>query len=126
MWRAIAVFTSGLIISACGGGIGSYEEGIDAYAEVMEEMISVLEDVTDEDSANQAAGKIEALGNRLAEITAQVGELPRPNAKEMQEISKKQRAKMQTIQQTAAAQMMKLAEYPALTQAWMRAMENMM
>lgn len=126
MWRVITVITSGLIISACGGGIGSYEEGMEAYADVMEEMVSVLEDVTDESSAQKAAGKIEKLGNRLAEITTQVTDLPRPDAKEMQEIAKKQRAEMQAFQQNAAAQMMKLVQYPVLQEAWMSAMENMM
>ena len=126
MWRVITVITSGLIISACGGGIGSYEEGMEAYADVMEEMVSVLEDVTDESSAQKAAGKIEKLGNRLAEITTQVRDLPRPDAKEMQEIAKKQRTEMQAFQQNAAAQMMKLVQYPVLQEAWMSAMENMM
>lgn len=125
MWRVITLIASGLLISACGGGIGSYEEGIEAQAEVMLEMVSVLEDVDDESSAKKAAGKIESLGERLAEISSQVRELPRPDAKEMQDIAKKQRAEMQAFQQNAAAQMMKLAEYPVLTDAWMRAMENM-
>jgi hypothetical protein len=125
MWRILIVIASGLLISACGGGIGSYEEGMEAQSEIMLEMVSVLEDVDDASSAKKAAGKIESLGKRLAEISAQVAELPRPNAKEMQDLAKKQRAEMQAFQQNAAAQMMKLAEYPVLTDAWMRAMENM-
>jgi len=126
MWRATAVITSGLLISACGGGINSYEDGMEAYADVMEEMVGVLEDVTDEASADKAADKIEALGNRLADIATQVAELPRPDAKEIQEIAEKQRSRMLAFQQDAAEQMMKMAQYPVLQQAWMRAMENMM
>lgn len=125
MWRTISVITLGLTIFGCGGGISSYEDGFDAYAEAMKEMVGVLEDVTDESSANKAAGKIEDLGNRLADITAQMADLPRPDAKEMQEIAKKQRAEMQAFQQDAATQMMKMAEYPVLLEAWMRAMEKM-
>jgi len=125
MWRAILVITLGLGLSACGGGIGSYEDGMDAYAEVMEEMVDVLEGVTDESSAEKAAGKIEKLGNRLAEITAQVAELPPPSSAEMQALAERQREKMQSFQQNAATQMMKMAQYPALMDAWMRAMENM-
>lgn len=125
MRRVIPMVAFGLLIAACGGGIDTYEEGMEAYAEVMEEMLSVLEDVTDESSAEKAAGKIEALGNRLADITTQIADLPQPDAKEMQEMAEKQRAKMQDFQQGAPAQMMKMAQYPVLLDAWMRAMENM-
>ena len=124
MLRVITLISFGLIISACGGGIDSYEEGITAQAELMQEMISVLEDVTDEASANRAAGKIESIGGRMGEIAKQVSELPRPNAKEMQEIAKMQRKEMQAFQQNTVAQMMKLAQYPVLQEAWMSAMEN--
>jgi len=125
MRRIITMLALGLIISACGGGISTYEEGMNAYADVMEEMVGVLDSVTDKSSAENAAGKIEALGNRLGKITSQLADLPRPDAKEMQELAKNQRARMQDVQQDAAAQMMKVAEYPVLLDAWMRAMENM-
>lgn len=125
MWRIITVIASGLLISACGGGIGSYEDGIKAQAEVMQDMVSVLEDVDDESSAEKAASKIEALGNRLAEISKQVMELPPPDDDELQDIMTAQLKEMQRFQQDSAAQMMKLAEYPVLMDAWMRAMENM-
>ncbi len=90
----------------------------------MHDMISVLRDVDDESSAEKAAGKIEALGERLAEISSQLAELPRPDANEMLDIAQKQRGDMQAFQQDAATQMMKLAQYPVLMDAWMRAMEN--
>ncbi len=124
MLRVIILMSFGLIISACGGGIDSYEEGLEAQAELMQEMISVLEDVTDEASAKKAAGKIESIGGRMQDIAMQVAELPKPNAKEMQEIAKKQRKEMEAFQQNAMAQMMKLAQYPVLQDAWMSAMEN--
>lgn len=119
------MIASCLLISACGGGISSYEEGIEAQAEVMLEMVSVLEGVDDDASAKKAAGKIESLGERLAEISSQVRELPRPNAKEMQDIAMKQREEMQAFQQDSAMQMMKLVQYPVLQEAWMNAMEGM-
>lgn len=125
MRKVIALATFSLLIAACGGGIDSYEEGMDAYSELMQEMVGVLEDVDDESSAEKAAAKIEKLGDRMAEITAQVAELPRPNAQEMQELANSQMANMQAFQQDAAAQMMKMAEYPVLMEAWMRAMSKM-
>lgn len=126
MWRVTAVIASALLISACGGGgIDSYEEATEAYADVMKEMMNVLEDVTDESSAEKAAGKIENLGNRLAEITKQVEDLPQPSAAEMQKIAEKQIGEMQAFQQDAVVQMMKIAQYPVLQDAWLSAMENM-
>lgn len=125
MRHLITLIGLGLLLSACGGGIGSYEDGIEAQADVMQEMVDVLEGVDDESSAKKAAGEIEDLGNRLAEIAGQMRELPRPDASEMQDIMRKQQAEMQAFQQSSAAQMMKLVQYPVLTEAWMRAMENM-
>ncbi len=124
MWRLVSVIASALLITACGGGIGSWEEGIEAQSEIMHDMISVLRDVDDESSAEKAAGKIEALGERLAEISSQLAELPRPDTNEMLDIAQKQRGDMQAFQQDAATQMMKLAQYPVLMDAWMRAMEK--
>lgn len=121
----ITVAFASLLVAACSGGIGSYEEGVEASAEVMQEMMGVLEGVTDEASAKNAAGKIESLGNRLGEISKQMAELPRPSASEMQAIAKKQMAEMRSFQQDASVQMMKMMQYPVLQEAWMRAMENM-
>jgi hypothetical protein len=81
--------------------------------------------VKDEASAKAAAGKIEALGTRMGEIAKQMAELPRPSDAELQEVAKEQSAKVREFQQDAAEQMMKIAQYPDLQQAWMRAMENM-
>lgn len=125
MRLSIALATCGLFVAACGGGIDSFEEGTDAYVEVMQEMVSVLEDVDDESSAETAAAKIEKLGDRLTEIKAQMDKLPRPTAEEIQKMAEKQRASQQAFQQDAAAQMMKMAQYPVLMEAWMRAMGNM-
>lgn len=106
------------------GGIDSYADAVDAQAEIMNEMISVLEGVTDEESANDAAGEIEALGTRLAEVASLIPDLPRPSMEELEEIGQQQRAQGREFQNKAAAQMMKLAEYPSLADAWTRAMSK--
>ena len=113
-----------LLCAACSGGISSYEDAIEAQAGIMEEMVTLLEGVTDKDSAADAASEIEALGNRLGEIAVQVKDLPQPTMEEMQEIAKKQSMKRKDFQQKAVPQMMKLAEYKALSDAWTRAMFN--
>lgn len=125
MWRTTAIIATGFLVASCGSGIGSYEEGMEAQAELMEEMISVLKGVDDEASAKKAATRIEEIGAKMAEVANQIKELPRPNAKEMQELADKQRARMQSLQQDAAEQMMKIAQYPVLQDAWMNAMRDM-
>ncbi len=125
MKQLFFVASLALLCNACGGGIDSYSEGARAQADIMREMIEVLEDVDDEDSAEDAAGEIEALGVRLREISIQVSELPRPSAEEMQAIIREQSESQREIQLKTAEQMMKLAQYESLTNAWTRAMSNM-
>ena len=126
MRRMATLMVVGLMLSACGGGgIDSYEEGMEAQADLMEEMISVLKGVEDEDSANEAAARIEEIGGKMADIANRVSALPRPDAEEMQELADKQRDRMRSIQQDATEQMMKMAQYPVLRDAWMKAMRDM-
>ena len=125
MWRVIFLVIVGLQCIACSGGISSYEEGVEAQSEVMEEMLGILEGVTDEASAEAASSEIEALGNRLAEIAKQFLELPEPTVEEIQEIGRQQQARQQEFQNKALPQMMKLAQYKSLSDAWTRALMNM-
>ena len=125
MWRVIFLAIVGLQCIACSGGISSYEEGVEAQSEVMEEMLSILEGVTDEASAEAASSEIEALGNRLADIAQQFQELPEPTAGEIQEMQRRQQARQQDFQNRAVPQMMKLAQYKSLSDAWTRALMNM-
>jgi hypothetical protein len=126
MWRVLTVTAvAAMCVSCGGGGISSYEDGMAAQVEIMEEMVDVLEGVTDEASAEEAATKIEALGGRIGEVIAQLEELPTPTMEEMQEIAHKYADQGQEFQQRAASQMMKLAEYESLSEAWQRAMANM-
>jgi hypothetical protein len=125
MRRIAALMIVGLMLSSCGGGIDSYEDGMEAQADLMEEMIGVLKGVDDEDSAQKAAARIEEIGGKMAEIANRIAELPRPDAKEMQELAEKQRNRMRSIQQDATEQMTKIAQYPVLRDAWMNAMRDM-
>ena len=125
MWRAILTAIFVMQCLACSGGISSFEEGVEAQSEIMDEMISILEGVSDEASAEMATGRIEALGNRFAEIAEQLQKLPQPTAEEMHEITRRQHAQQQDFQKRAFPQMMKLARYQSLSEAWTRAMANM-
>ena len=123
MWRTLTIVSVALVCASC-GGVDSYEDAVNAQTDIMAEMLEVLEGVDDEASAEKAAGKIEALGTQLAEIAKQMQEMPRPSMEELQEIGQKQRARTQEFQEKAVPQMMKLAQYPALREAWMRAFQN--
>jgi hypothetical protein len=125
MWRILIVTIVGLLCTGCSGGISSYEDGIEAQAEIMKEMVSVLEGVTDQESANTASAEIEALGDRLAKVTAQVNRLPQPTPEEMQEIAQKQSAQQEELQRNAVSQMMKLDQYESLHKAWTHALAEM-
>ena len=128
MWRILGIVCWGLIVAACGGDSGSidsYEAGVEAHTQFMTEMVKVLEGVTDEASANKAAAEIEELGGRLASISAQMAKLPRPDAAEVEKLAKQRRAEGMAFQERAAAQIEKLAQYPALLEAWTRAMDTM-
>lgn len=126
MRRFLMATVVGLMCASCGGGgISSYEDGMEAQVKIMEEMVDVLEGVTDEASAEKASSEIEALGSRIGDVIAQLQELPEPTTEEMQEIAAKYGEQGQEFQKRAASQMMKLAEYPSLGEAWTRAMANM-
>ena len=125
MRRMATLMVVGLMLSSCGGGIDSYEDGMEAQADLMEEMIGVLKGVDDEDSAQKAAARIEEIGGKMAEIANRIAELPRPDAEEMQELAEKQRNRMRSIKKDATEQMMKIAQYPVLRDAWMNAMRDM-
>lgn len=120
---ALAILT--MTCAACSGDISSYEDALEAQTDIMKEMVGVLEGVNDQASAEKAADQIEALGSRLAKIAQQIQGLPKPSMEELEEFGAKQRQQNQAFQEKASAQMMKLAEYPVLTDAWMRAMTGM-
>ena len=125
MWRIPWMVFLGLLCTACGGGIDSYETGIEAQLDIMEDVVDVLEDVTDQASAKAATPKIEALSKRLAEIATQMQELPQPTMEELQEIAEKHAKRRREFQTKATTQLMKLAEYEELSQTFTRAMSNM-
>ena len=84
----------------------------------------VLETVDDDASANKAASKIEELGTRMAEVAKEMAKLPRPSSEELQKLAQKVSAEQEGFQKKAMPQMVKLAKYPVLSQAWARAMAN--
>jgi hypothetical protein len=121
VWPLLA---AALILIACGGGIGSYDEGMEAQLNAMEDMVKVLKGVTDQSSAEAATSKIESIGERMADVAAQMQKLPQPDMEEMQALMEKHGRRMQQFQGEAMGQLMKLAKYPELMDAYTRAVSN--
>ena len=67
---------------------------------------------------------IESLGERLADVASQMRELPQPEFEEMQALMSKHGKRMQQFQGEASAQLMKLAKYPELMEAYTKAVAN--
>ncbi len=82
---AVALLPLTLTLVGCGG---------DPYAAVLEdgkaaqaELIGILESVTDTASAEQAATKIEAMGEKMRDITARQDALPEPTAEQAEALA---------------------------------------
>jgi len=111
-----------LLCVACGDSIDSHEDAMEAQIDVMDEMIEILEGVTDAASAKGAIPDMEALGKRMAEIAEQVKKLPQPTMEEMQSMQSDYMTRLQDSQKKVYATLSKLSEYPELSRAMTRAM----
>jgi hypothetical protein len=109
----------GLGLAACGGG--DHEAIIEEQADLMDEMLDILEGVTDEASAKEAAKKLEALAEDMQALAKRAEELGEPTPeqqKRLEEISKERQADAQKRMQ---AIMTKLMQYPELGEAFSKA-----
>lgn len=112
------------------GGCKSTRESIAAEAEaLMEQMMVVLESVNDDASAQAAVTKLEALGVRMKELQARAAALGTPSKEEIDRAIEKAKAnekeKMEEFkkkQQRYEAAFAKASKYPAVMQAFAKAM----
>ncbi|MHC4493992.1 MAG: hypothetical protein ACYTDU_20545 [Planctomycetota bacterium] len=108
----------GLVLGACGD---SHESVVDEQFDLMEEMLDILDGVTDEASAKEAAKDVEALGEKLADLQKRMEKMPEPTPeqqKKMQAMVAERQADYVKPSQQFAAKMM---QYPELMQAFSRA-----
>jgi hypothetical protein len=96
------------------------DTGLEAQLEITQEILDTLEGVTDPASAEAAEPVIEALANRLAEVGAQIRELPKPEPEVLREIAEPHSERTQEM----LTQLLKLAEYPELREAFARGTAN--
>lgn len=112
----------GLVLSACGGN--SHEAIVDEQFDLMDEMIEILDGVTDQESAKEAAKKLEALGEdmqALAKRAEEMGEPTPEQQKKLEEIAKKRQEEYSKKMQGVMTKMM---QYPELGQAFSKASES--
>jgi signal transduction histidine kinase len=117
----MAATVLGLVLGACGD---SHESVVDEQFDVMEEMLDILDGVTDEASAKEAGKELEALGEKLADLQKRMEKMPKPTPeqkKRLQAILTERQADFKKRSQTVLSKMMK---YPELAQAFSKSMEK--
>lgn len=115
----------GLLLCSCSGKVDSYEEALDVHLEIMDDMVAVLETVTDQASADAAREDLAAIIERARKLAEQTQDLPEPDEAEMQRMRGKAEGQAQQLQQRMMEQMMKIAQYPELQKTVADAMEQM-
>ena len=112
-------------IAACGGAVDSHEDGLDETVDAMEELIEVLEGVTDKASAEDAKDEIEKLADRINDIKEQMEKLPQPTGEEQARLAKLDEEKIGPLMQRFMAAAMKVASNPEIRKILDPAMKKM-
>jgi len=112
----------GLVLSACGGN--SPEALVDEQFDLMDEMLEIVEDVTDEASAKEAAKKLEALGEKLADLQKRMEKMPDPTPAEQKQLEARVAARQADYMKRSQEFGAKMMQYPELMEAFSKAMEK--
>lgn len=115
----------GLFLVACGGSVSDHDEAMEAQMDLMEEMVGILEGVTDKASAEKAKPEMEALGKKAQKLAEEIEKLPQPDQAELKRLQEKYQPRMEEFQKKAMEHMMKLMTYPELSEATQKAMSGM-
>jgi ferritin-like metal-binding protein YciE len=113
----------GLVLSACGGD--THESVAEDQLDLMDEIFDIMDGVTDEASAKEAAKKIEALGEDMADLRKRIAAMPDPTKEEekrLEAMFTERQADIMKRSQNFGAKMMK---YPELAQAFSKAGQAM-
>ena len=104
------------------GGIDSQEDAMEAGLDLQEEMVEILEGVTDKDSAEDAAEEFKDLIERAQELGKKMAELPAASAEEIKQFMDDNKGRMEDIQKRMMAVFQRISKYPELQQAMQKAM----
>jgi len=92
-----------LLIAGCGPDLSSHEGVLDARLDLLEEMVVILEGVTDVDTAKAARSKMEALKGRMEEIEKAAKEIGNPPKDEDKRLEEKYKSRAMELQKRLMA-----------------------
>lgn len=112
----------GLVLSACGAG--SHEAAVEEQMDLWGEILDIMEGVDDQESAKEAAKKIEALGEDMGKLAKRMQEMGEPSPEEQKRIEEMMKDREKEFQDRSQKLAMKMMQYPEVMQAFQKAMNS--
>jgi len=97
-----------ILVAGCGPDLSSHEGIVVAQLDLMDEMVDILEGITDEASAKAVLSKIEALKERLEEIQKAGKEIGKPAKDEENRLEEKYKSRQVELQKRLRAAISKI------------------
>jgi len=116
--RVTAAVLAAFVCTACGGSIDNHEDAAEESLSILEDMVVVIDKVTDSESAEEASDALEDLSDRAKELAEQVKALPKQSAEEQKALEKKFKPRLQALMSKLMAAGQKFQQYPALGKAF--------
>ena len=108
-----------LLAAACGGD--THEKVAEDKINLIEQIADILEDVTDDASADAAAKRIEALAGEMKAVNERAKALGDPTPELNKQLEEKYKPRTQKILGRIMAVAEKVQEYPVLQEAMQKA-----
>ena len=121
--RILLLFACSLLL-ACNGGLDTHEGVADAMTSNMEEMATILEGIDSKDAADSAAGDLEKLAERVAEVNEAYNKLGNPDKEAEDALEKKYKERMMKAMQRIGTAAQKAGPYMAESQKCQEAFQR--
>ena len=112
----------GLVLSACGGD--SPESIAEEQFDLMDEMLDILEGVTDQDSAKEASKEMEALAKKMADLEKRMEKMPDPTPEQQKRLAEIAKEHQEEFGKRMQEVMSKMMQYPELGEAFSKASQS--
>jgi len=112
------------LLCACGADLDSHDGVADAAIELMEDMADVLEGIDSKEAADAAAGDLEDLAERGAELGQAMEKLGKPDKETEKELEEKYEDRMKAVSERMGKAMQKSMMYIAQSEECQKAMER--
>lgn len=99
----LALMAAALFLTACGGD--SHEEAVEGLADIMQEMVDVMKDVKDVDSAKAAGQEITEVSKRANELLKDMKEIEAPDEETAKAIKEKFEPRFKEIKKELMTEM---------------------